>query len=74
MTDAPRKTYLHPANQAHGAPAGCILLSTKAENDQTGVPLVAVDPNGLAMTDDEADEFAAEVCRRWNAFHEKAPS
>lgn len=74
MTDTPKRkviNYLHPANRTYNAPAGCILMSEHPENDYQGTAFAVVDPMGLIMPPDEADAFAAEICRRWNAFSEK---
>jgi hypothetical protein len=61
-----RKLYLHPAKRRDKAPAGTILVSNDAEDDNEGVALIHIDPTGLAMGDDEADSLAEEICRRWN--------
>ena len=62
-----RKLYLYPAKRRDNAPAGTILASNEAEDDNEGVVLIRVDPAGLAMGEDEADSLAEEICRRWNA-------
>jgi hypothetical protein len=62
-----RKLYLHPAKRRDNAPSGIILASDKAEDDNEGAALIHIDPAGLAMGDDEADNLAEEICRRWNA-------
>ena len=65
--------YLHPLNGSHGAPSGCIGVSHKPHHDDVGAidgpaALISIDPYGLALSDDEAEEMAAELCRRWNSF------
>lgn len=66
-----RKFYLHSAKMQFNAPSGCILISDTNDLDD-GAVIMTVDAHGLVMTDEEAETFAEEVCRRWNAANDKA--
>lgn len=63
-----RNLYLHPSRYRYGAPSGCILVSDRPEDDDTGATLIMVDPHGHALSDDEAESMATEICRRWNVM------
>lgn len=63
--------YLHPLRGSHGAPSGCIGASTKPHHDDIDAidgpaALISIDPHGMALSDSEAEEMAAELCQRWN--------
>lgn len=64
MSDYPRLTPMGTASTGFG---GCIGI-----DDDTG-PMggfAEIDPNGAIFDDAEADEVAAEMCRRWNAHED----
>lgn len=65
-----RKVYLHSAKMQYNAPSGCILISD-TDDLGDGAVIMTVDAHGLVMTDEEAEAFAEEVCRRWNAANDQ---
>lgn len=54
---------LAPLDRNETGRSGCIGTDTP---DGPIAGFAEVDPNGLWSSPDEADEIAAEVCRRWN--------
>lgn len=65
------KIYLHPLKGSNGAPSGCIGVSDKPHHDDVGAidgpaAMISIDPHGVALSDNEAEEMAVELCRRWN--------
>lgn len=64
------KVWLHPAKMQHNAPSGCILISD-TDNPEDGSVIASVDPHGQAMSDEEAERLAEEICTRWNSFNHK---
>lgn len=63
--------FLHALWGAGGCSSGCIGVSDQPIHDDLNAVdgpmlMIEIDSHGCALSDKEADDMAAEVCKRWN--------